>query len=101
MAQRLPISFNPRIVYRGTVVSVLNECQLMALQFALTGFALKKLQPDESTIVSPSATTNVVASSSSNQSVLNGISNRNLFLSSLFAGAVSAFSAGPFELVSP
>ncbi len=37
-AQRLPISLNPRVIYRGTGASIYNEIQMMALQFGFTSF---------------------------------------------------------------
>jgi hypothetical protein len=37
-AQGLPFTVNPKIIYRGTAASILNEMQMMGVQFALTGF---------------------------------------------------------------
>ena len=34
----MPFTINPRIIYRGTAASILNECQMMGLQFGTTGF---------------------------------------------------------------
>ena len=36
-AQGLPFTLNPRIIYRGTAASVLNEMQMMGMQFGCTG----------------------------------------------------------------
>jgi hypothetical protein len=37
-AQQLPFTLNPRVIYRGTAASILNEMQMMAIQFGLTGY---------------------------------------------------------------
>lgn len=37
-AQRLPFTLDLRVLYRGTGASIFNECQMMGLQFGLTGF---------------------------------------------------------------
>lgn len=42
-ALKLPFSFNPLVLYRGTVASIFNECQMMGLQFGFTGFYQKLL----------------------------------------------------------
>ena len=36
-AAKAPLSLDPRIVFRGTLASCLNECQSMGLQFGTTG----------------------------------------------------------------
>ena len=36
-AQGLPFTMKPSVVYRGTSTSILNEVQMMGLQFGLTG----------------------------------------------------------------
>jgi len=41
-AQNLPFTLNPKIVYRGTFTSIMNEMQMMGVQFGLTG-ALQRL----------------------------------------------------------
>ena len=41
-AQGLPFTLNPKIIYRGTAASVLNEMQMMGMQFGCTG-ALQRL----------------------------------------------------------
>ena len=41
-AQGLPFTINPRVIYRGTAASVLNEMQMMGMQFGCTG-ALQRL----------------------------------------------------------
>ena len=43
--QRLPITLDPRIVYRGIGASLVNEAGQMALQFSLSG-RLKELLSD-------------------------------------------------------
>lgn len=37
-AQKAPFTMNPRVIYRGTLASCLNECQMLGLQFGCTGF---------------------------------------------------------------
>lgn len=37
-AQGLPFTINPRIIYRGTGASLLNEMQMMGVQFGITGY---------------------------------------------------------------
>jgi hypothetical protein len=37
-AAKLPFTINPRIIYRGTAASIVNECQMMGLQFGTTGY---------------------------------------------------------------
>lgn len=37
-ASKLPFTLNPKIIYRGTGASILNECQMMGLQFGTTGY---------------------------------------------------------------
>ena len=37
LAAKLPLTINPRVIFRGTLASCLNEVQMMAFQFALTG----------------------------------------------------------------
>ena len=37
-AQGLPFTLDPRIVYRGTFMSVINEMQMMGVQFGCTGW---------------------------------------------------------------
>lgn len=43
MQQKLPFVWDPRIVYRGSAASIVNECQTMALQFGLTSFFQRNL----------------------------------------------------------
>jgi len=40
-AQNLPFTLDVRLLYRGTAASIFNECQMMGLQFGLTGFFQK------------------------------------------------------------
>lgn len=78
-ALRLPISINPSVVYRGTVASIFNECQMMGLQFGFTGFYQKLL----------------VNSSSSSKSAIK----IQEFASACLGGISSAFFACPVELI--
>jgi len=41
-AQGLPFTISPSLVYRGTSTSIVNEMQMMGVQFGLTG-ALQRL----------------------------------------------------------
>ncbi len=47
-AQNLPFTLNPKLLYRGTAASIFNECQMMGLQFGLTGFFQKVFKSGES-----------------------------------------------------
>lgn len=40
-AQKLPMSFIPSVIYRGTAASMLIEMQAMGMQFGLTGLISK------------------------------------------------------------
>ena len=40
-ARGLPFTLNPAVFYRGTGASIINECQMMAVQFGITS-ALQK-----------------------------------------------------------
>lgn len=42
-AQNLPFTLNPVVLYRGTAASIFNECQMMGLQFGVTGYFRKAL----------------------------------------------------------
>jgi solute carrier family 25 (mitochondrial carnitine/acylcarnitine transporter), member 20/29 len=42
-AVKLPFTLNPQIIYRGTLASLVNECQLLGFQFGATGFFQKLL----------------------------------------------------------
>lgn len=57
LAAKLPLTINPRIIFRGTLASCLNEMQMMAAQFALTGH-FQKLMNDNGVhkYVSPAGT---------------------------------------------
>ena len=44
--QRMPFSMNPRIIYRGTTASILNEVQMMSVQFTATGYLQRLLLGD-------------------------------------------------------
>jgi hypothetical protein len=35
-AQGLPMSFSPRVLYRGSTINIFNECQCLGVQFATT-----------------------------------------------------------------
>ena len=77
-ALNLPFSLNPMIVYRGTVASLFNECQMMGLQFGFTGF-YQRLLMDRSTKRSNAKTQEIMCSS--------------------LGGFTAAFFASPVELV--
>lgn len=47
-ALNIPFTLNPRIIYRGTLASCLNECQLLGFQFSATGFFNKTLSERDS-----------------------------------------------------
>jgi hypothetical protein len=47
-ALNLPFTLNPKIIYRGTLASCLNECQLLGFQFSATGFFNKTLSEHDS-----------------------------------------------------
>ena len=72
-ARGLPFTINPATIYRGTGASILNEMQMMGMQFFLTS-ALQK---------------NVFA----------GIGRSEEFLSAGVGGMLSAFISSPIELV--
>ena len=73
-AQKLPFSLNPKIIYRGTIASIFNECNMMGLQFGITGYL---------------------------QSNVHITSNKyiNTFLSASFGGAITAIIVSPVELI--
>lgn len=79
-AQRLPFSFDPRIIYRGSTISILNECQLMGLQFGCTSYFQqvfgRHMDKDEP-----------------------WHHQQQLMLASIAGGFLSALSASPAELV--
>jgi hypothetical protein len=77
VAHALPFTVNPAIIYRGTTLSILNECQQMGLQFALTAFFQRIFEADRKM----------------------GYTKNQEFLSATMGGVVSAFVASPMELV--
>jgi Mitochondrial carrier protein len=77
-ALNLPFSLNPLIVYRGTVASLFNECQMMGLQFGFTGF-YQKLIMNKNTKRSDARTQEMTCSA--------------------LGGTSAAFFASPVELV--
>ena len=58
-ALKLPFTLNPKIIYRGTLASLVNECQLLGFQFGLTGFFQKLLH--EKGIVKNAETSELLA----------------------------------------
>jgi hypothetical protein len=42
-AAGLPFTVNPKLIYRGTAASILNECQMMGLQFGSTSYFQRHL----------------------------------------------------------
>jgi solute carrier family 25 (mitochondrial citrate transporter), member 1 len=77
-ALNLPFSLNPVVLYRGTVASIFNECQMMGLQFGFTGFYQKLLITDSDSKFEAKA---------------------QEFLSAALGGVSGAFFASPVELV--
>lgn len=84
MAQNLPFTLDPRKLYRGTAISILNECQMMGLQFFMTGWFHSFFQ----------ARSQVTDGKGSYV-----LSQSEEVLSSLGGGGVVAFTTAPMELV--
>ena len=78
-ARGLPFTLNPAIVYRGTGASIINECQMMAVQFGMTS-AIQKFVCANNRIFQFSSTLSEC-------------------LSAMIGGMLSAFLASPVELV--
>lgn len=85
-AQRLPLSFNPRIIYRGTAASIFNEMQMMGLQFGTTSL-FRRLY---------NTTPDTTASSKSKKSKGNNISE---LLAAASGGFFTAIFVSPIELI--
>ena len=84
-AQGLPFTLNPRMIYRGTTMSMINEMQMMGVQFGTTGFLQRMWL------------TYVATNSSSNSSISLSMSDE-LGLSCL-GGAISAIPTCPVEVI--
>lgn len=82
LAQNLPFTFDPRKLYRGTSISILNECQMMGLQFFLTGYFHNFFQTQSGAIEGK-----------------HKLSEREEVLSSICGGAIAALSTSPLELI--
>eukprot|EP01033_Poteriospumella_lacustris_P005386 gene5387-3835_t len=83
-AQRLPFTLDPRLLYRGTGASIFNECQMMGIQFGLTGHFQKHISS--------------VANSESGP-FFSFLSRNEELLSAGFGGCFAALFASPVELV--
>eukprot|EP01038_Epipyxis_sp_PR26KG_P016898 gene16898-23188_t len=79
--KNLPFTLNPRILYRGTAASILNECQMMGFQFGFTRYFQ-----------------NLFIINDNNNDNINKFSNSNL-LSSGLGGVTAAVIASPIELI--
>lgn len=92
MAQKLPkhliYTINPRIIYRGTAMSIFNECQMMGFQFGLTGFFQNFFQ-------NRSDAKNINSSLKEPYQ----LTVMEEFASSIFGGMLSAIFSSPIELV--
>jgi hypothetical protein len=45
-AQNKPFTINPTVIYRGSVASIFNECQMMGIQFGVTALISRHLGED-------------------------------------------------------
>ena len=86
-ARGLPFTLNPAVFYRGTGASIINECQMMAVQFGITSALQKQFAQTHSF---NSFEINLPQSISSE--------GRD-FLSAALGGMLSAFFSSPVELV--
>jgi hypothetical protein len=81
------------LVYRGTGASIFNECQMMGIQFVLTGqfhgFIIDMIQNDQ----------HILHQLPFMKSLLNSFKNREELLSSALGGCVSACFTSPVELI--
>ena len=85
-AQKLPrhlvYTINPRIIYRGTAMSIFNECQMMGLQFGITNVIQNLVRAKDSDPTKPPQLT-------IGQEIV----------SSIGGGWISAYFSSPVELV--
>eukprot|EP01083_Nonionella_stella_P201923 738197_1 len=81
--QSLPLSFNPRILYRGTVADMIGLSSLTAIQFFGTGFIKTLILQNKSLL---------------NSSDLRLTANEML-ISSLGGGMLSGIVCSPWELI--
>lgn len=84
-AQRLPFTLDPRLLFRGTGASLLNECQMMGIQFGLTGHFQRNISK--------------LVGHSDKHSFLRKFSGHEELLSAAFGGCFAALFASPVELV--
>jgi hypothetical protein len=82
-AQGLPFTVNPRIIYRGTGASIYNECQMMGLQFGITGYFQRSF-----------ALTSSLSPSTSDRKL-----RTDNFFAAVLGGGFTAFFASPVELI--
>jgi len=75
--QNLPFTFNPKLLYRGVTVSVINMGVLTGLQFPLTDLATKLILRGQK----------------------RRLSNHEMILSGLMGGVMSGFICAPMELI--
>lgn len=83
-AQRLPFTLDPRLLYRGTGASIFNECQMMGIQFGLTGHFQRYISQ---------------AVRSDSGPVFSLLSRHEELVSAAFGGCFAALFASPVELV--
>jgi len=88
-AQGLPFTMNPSIIYRGTSTSILNEVQMMGLQFGLTG----ALQRAYMSLLLGRAVGNSEAASGER------LTFRDEVVVATAGGMLSAFFSSPMELI--
>lgn len=83
-AQRLPFTLDPRLLYRGTGASIFNECQMMGIQFGLTGHFQRYISQAVNAESGP---------------VFSFLSRHEELLAAAFGGCFAALFASPVELV--
>jgi hypothetical protein len=83
-AQNLPFTIDPRIIYRGSAISIINECQLMGIQFGFTAYFHRILD----------------RRSDHDRTAADTSYSQHLMLSSICGGLFSSITASPAELVS-
>lgn len=88
-AQGLPFTMNPSIIYRGTSTSILNEVQMMGVQFGLTG-ALQRAYM--SILLGKALSGNEIESGKR-------LSFRDEVVIATAGGMLSAFFSSPMELI--
>jgi hypothetical protein len=86
-ARGLPFTLNPAVFYRGTGASIVNECQMMAVQFGITS-ALQKQFAQKKSFGSFEIDLPLWVSTEGRD-----------FMSAALGGMLSAFFSSPVELV--